>query len=104
MLKTPFKVPALIRNKYFVTTAAFIIWLAFLDRNNMLSQYELTAEVNKMEDQKNFYIENNESTRKESQELLSSMEKLEKFAREKYKMKKDNEDVFLIIPQKGKEE
>ncbi|WP_295127830.1 septum formation initiator family protein [uncultured Chitinophaga sp.] len=104
MFKAPFKVPALVRNKYFVTTAAFIIWLAFLDRNNMISQYQLSAEVNKMEAQKDFYLENNKATRKESQELLSSMEKLEKFAREKYKMKKENEDVFLIIPEKPKEE
>ncbi|UYQ92301.1 septum formation initiator family protein [Chitinophaga horti] len=104
MFKQPFKIPALVRNKYVVTTAAFILWLAFLDRNNMLSQYELTAEVNKMEAQKEFYRENNDATRKESQELLSSMEKLEKFAREQYKMKKDNEDVFLIMPEKPKED
>lgn len=104
MDKKPFKIPAILRNKYFVTAAAFVLWILFLDRNNMIFQYQLSGEVGKMEEQKDFYLENNKSTRKESQELLSSPEKLEKFAREKYKMKKDNEDVFLIIPQKATEE
>lgn len=104
MDKKSFKIPAILRNKYFVTAAAFVLWILFLDRNNMIFQYQLSSEVGKMEEQKDFYLENNKSTRKESQELLSSPEKLEKFAREKYKMKKDNEDVFLIIPQKTTEE
>ncbi|TWW00558.1 septum formation initiator family protein [Chitinophaga pinensis] len=90
------KLPAYMRNKYFVSAAAFFVWLAFIDSKNFLSQYELQTEVNKLEGQKAFFIEEIRKTRKEQQELLSSPEKLEKFAREKYLMKRDNEDLFII--------
>jgi len=90
------KVPAYMRNKYFVSAAAFLIWLAFIDSKNFISQYELQSEVNKLEAQKAFFQDEISKTRKEQQELLSSPEKLEKFAREKYLMKKDDEDLFII--------
>jgi cell division protein FtsB len=54
--------------------------------------------VNKLEEQKEFFIQEIKQTKEEQQELLSSPEKLEKFAREKYYMKKDNEDLFIIAP------
>ena len=88
------------RNKYFVSATAFVIWLAFIDNKNFLSQYELTSEVNKLEDQKTFFTEEIAKTRKEQQELLSSPDKLEKFAREKYLMKKDDEDLFIFTEEK----
>jgi len=84
------------RNKYFVSAAAFLVWLAFIDSKNFISQYELQSEVNKLEAQKTFFQDEISKTRKEQQELLSSPEKLEKFAREKYLMKKDDEDLFII--------
>ncbi|MBP1651852.1 MAG: hypothetical protein H6Q26_2009 [Bacteroidetes bacterium] len=84
------------RNKYFVSAAAFVIWLAFIDSKNFISQYELTSEVNKLEEQKAFFSEEIVKTRKEQEELLSSPDKLEKFAREKYLMKKDDEDLFIF--------
>jgi len=84
------------RNKYFVSAAAFVIWLAFIDSKNFISQYELTSEVNKLESQKSFFMEEIVKTRKEQEELLSSPDKLEKFAREKYLMKKDDEDLFIF--------
>lgn len=84
------------RNKYFVSAAAFVIWLAFIDSKNFISQYELTSEVNKLEEQKAFFSTEIVKTRKEQEELLSSPDKLEKFAREKYLMKKDDEDLFIF--------
>ncbi|WPQ64642.1 septum formation initiator family protein [Chitinophaga sancti] len=88
------------RNKYFVSAAAFVIWLAFIDSKNFISQYELTSEVNKLEEQKAFFSEEIIKTRKEQEELLSSPDKLEKFAREKYLMKKDDEDLFIFTEEK----
>jgi cell division protein DivIC len=93
-------VPAWVRNKYFVSTLAFVIWLLFVDRNNVLSQWELQSEVNKLEGQKDFFKDEIDKTRKEQEELLSSPEKLEKFAREKYLMKKDDEDLFIMTEKK----
>lgn len=88
------------KNKFFIAAVAFVIWLSSMDRNNFLAQYELQSEVNKLEDQKAFFQSEIDQTRKEQQELLSSPEKLEKFAREKYLMKKDDEDLFIITEKK----
>lgn len=90
------RIPVYMRNKYFITAAAFVIWLAFIDSKNFITQYELTSELNKLEDQKSFFQKEISTTRKEQEELLSSPEKLEKFAREKYLMKKDDEDLFIF--------
>lgn len=92
------KLPRYIKNKFFITGLAFVIWIAFLDKTNLMYQYQFQSEVNKLEDQKEFFIKEIRQTREEQQELLSSPEKLEKFAREKYYMKKDNEDLFIISP------
>jgi cell division protein FtsB len=92
------KVPRFLKNKFFIAFAAFIIWIAFLDKTNLMYQYQFQSEVNKLESQKEFFIQEIRQTREEQQELLSSPEKLEKFAREKYYMKKDNEDLFIISP------
>lgn len=89
-------IPAVLRNKYVVSGAAFFIWLMFLDRNNIFIQYQLYSEVREQEAQKAFYKKEIERTRQDQHELLSSPEKLEKFAREKYRMKKDDEDLFII--------
>jgi cell division protein FtsB len=94
------KIPAYMKNKFFIAAVAFVIWLSSMDRNNFLSQYELQSEVNKLEEQKAFFQQEIDQTRKEQQELLSSPEKLEKFAREKYLMKKDDEDLFIITEKK----
>ncbi|SFE28901.1 Septum formation initiator [Chitinophaga sp. CF118] len=88
------------KNKFFIAAVAFVVWLSSMDRNNFLSQYELRSEVNKLEDQKAFFQNEIDQTRKEQEELLSSPEKLEKFAREKYLMKKDDEDLFIITEKK----
>jgi cell division protein FtsB len=90
------KIPAILRNKFVIALTAFVIWLGFLDRNNLLSQYQLQAEVNKLETQKAFFKSEIDKTTEQQRELLSSPEKLEKFAREQYLMKKDNEDLFII--------
>ncbi|WP_298740974.1 septum formation initiator family protein [uncultured Chitinophaga sp.] len=90
------KIPAYLRNKFIIASAAFVIWIGFLDRNNLLSQFQLQSEVNKLESQKAFFRSEIDKTREEQRELLSSPEKLEKFAREQYLMKKDNEDLFII--------
>lgn len=100
--KKRFKVPAWLRNKYIVTGVLFLAWLVFLDSRNFLSQYDLYAEVNQLENQKAFYKQEIDRARQDQFELLSSPEKLEKFAREQYRMKKDDEDLFIVpVPPKA---
>ncbi|MCX2450809.1 septum formation initiator family protein [Pedobacter sp. PLR] len=93
----------LIRNKYFLSVAAFIVWMLFFDRNDMVSQYEFRSEVHKLQEEKDFYEKETAQVKKDLSELSTNLNMAEKFAREKYFMKKDNEDVFVIVKEAPKD-
>ena len=92
----------LIRNKYFIAGIAFLTWMLFFDRNDLMSQYEYRAQLNKLQTEKEFYLKQTEKAVRDLNELTTDKVKLEKFAREKYLMKKKNEDVFVIIKEEAK--
>lgn len=71
--------------------------MMFFDRNDLLSQYEYRSQLNKLKDEKEFYIKETLQVKTDLTELTTNKQRLEKFAREKYLMKKDNEDVYVII-------
>ncbi|MBC7915875.1 MAG: septum formation initiator family protein [Pyrinomonadaceae bacterium] len=91
----------LFSDKYFLITVSFIAWLMFFDRNDLLSQYDYRSQLNKLKDEKAFYITEIDQVKTDLDELTTNKERLEKFAREKYLMKKDNEDVYVIIREKS---
>lgn len=91
------KVPPFVRNIYFVASMAFVVWMAFLDDNNLLTQYRRYSELSSLLEKKEFYIEKTEKTRQEYAELTTNPATQEKFAREHYWMKRDHEDVFVIV-------
>ena len=87
----------LCKNKFFIVTVAFIVWMLFFDKNDLVSQYEYRQQVNTLKEERDFYTKETEKVSKDLDELTSNPQKLEKFAREKYLMKKENEDVFVIV-------
>jgi len=87
----------LFKNKYFLVSLAFWVWMIFFDKNDLFSQYQYHEQVNKLKQERDFYQKETEKVRKDLDELTSNPKMLEKFAREKYFMKKDNEDVFVIV-------
>ena len=91
----------LFKNKFFIITIAFIVWMLFFDKNDLVSQYEYHQQVNNLKQERDFYKSETEKVSKDLDELTSDPEKLEKFAREKYLMKKENEDVFVIVKEKA---
>jgi cell division protein FtsB len=90
----------LVKNKFFLVTMAFLVWMIFFDKNDLFSQYEYRHQVNKLKQERDFYKKETDQVNKELDELTSNPQKLEKFAREKYLMKKENEDVYVIVHQK----
>src|SRR5689334_5501151 len=90
----------LVKNKFFLVTLAFLVWMIFFDRNDLFSQYEYRRQVHKLKEERDFYKKETDQVNKELSELTSNPQQLEKFAREKYLMKKDNEDVFVIVHEK----
>ena len=91
------KLPAFTRNFYFLSTAVFLIWMLFIDSTDFISQYKLSNKLSTLEEQKSYYLEKIEEVKKDREELLSDDKLLEKFAREKYFMKKETEDLFIIV-------
>ena len=91
----------LFKNKFFWVTAAFVVWMIFFDKNDLFSQYQYHQQLSKLKTERDFYIKQTSAVSKDLDELTSNPEKLEKFAREKYLMKKDNEDVFVIVKDKN---
>lgn len=88
---------SIIRNKYILASIAFVIWMLFFDRNDLSTQYEYWSQLKTLNKEKEFYTRETEQVKKDLQELTSNPKQLQKFAREKYLMKKDNEDIFVII-------
>ncbi|PWL38374.1 septum formation initiator [Flagellimonas aquimarina] len=82
-------------NMYVLVLTIFVIWMVFFDTNSLMIHLELRNEVKKLEKQKEF-LQGEINKDKEILEKLSDKGELEKFAREKYYMKKENEEIFLI--------
>ena len=78
----------------------FTLWVALFDRNDLFSQLELRKQVKQLEAEKKYYMTEVEKNKKDLNALLNDPKSLEKFAREKYFMRKDNEDVFVIVKEK----
>ncbi len=80
-----------------VFTILFVAWMLFLDSNDIVSQFKLSSKVKELEDQKAFYLERKEKIQADREELMSNYEMLEKFARERYMMKKKTEDLYVVV-------
>ncbi len=91
------KIPAIFRNKYILTILIFLIWLLLLDSNNLISRYKEIRELHRLRNEKEYYLKKIEIDRQKLQELKTDNESLEKFAREQYRMKKTEEDLYIIL-------
>ena len=93
------KVPNFFKSFFFIFGASFIVWMLFFDSNDFISQYRMSQKLDDLKDEKSYYIEKIEEVNNDRQALLSDQQKLEKFARETYRMKKPTEDVYVVIEQ-----
>jgi len=91
------KLPKPLRNFYFVSIALFIAWMLFLDSNNLISRFQLSSKLRSLENEKEYYEEKIKEVEKDRDELFGDRESLEKFAREKYLMKKESEDIYIVV-------
>lgn len=86
-----------IKNKYLLTVVGLAVWLTFFDRNDIFTQYDLRQQVKKLEAERDYYLHEINANKTAIEELNTNQESLEKFARETYLMKRDNEDIFVIV-------
>jgi len=86
----------IILNKYVVTLVGFFIFLIFFDNHNLISRWETSRKINSMEKEIKFYQSEIDKNKAKMNEMQTSDESLEQYAREQYHLKKDSEDVFII--------
>ncbi len=75
----------------------FVVWMLFFDQESVLVQSKLSKEIRNLEQQKKFYLEEIDKNKASLNILTTDTASLEKYARETYFMKKDNEDVFVVV-------
>ena len=87
----------ILKNKYLLVVVGLFFWLLYFDKNDVFTQFDLITKCKKLNTEKEYYILEIENNKKEITELQTNQKSLETFAREKYLMKRDNEDVFVFV-------
>lgn len=91
------RIPKPLRNRYVFVLVLFFAWMLFFDRHDLLTQWELQSQVNKLEQD----LRNKEVAADHAEEERLQLEvDREKVAREDYYMKKSGEDVFIVVEEK----
>ncbi|GAA4348502.1 hypothetical protein GCM10023185_04490 [Hymenobacter saemangeumensis] len=88
-----------VRSFYFLTGVSFLVWMLVFDSNDLGKQFEIYRKWQELRSEKQYYLDNIEVVKRDRAELMSSPALLEKFARERYLMKRPGEDVFVLVPQ-----
>jgi len=91
------RMPPWMKNKYILTVLVFLVWIILLDPNNLISRVREIRTRNRLENEKEYYMGRIEEDRRKLNELRTSNENLEKYAREQYRMKRPDEDLFIIV-------
>ena len=91
------KWPRWIKHPYLILGLGFLLWMLFFDSEDLITQYRLRNKLNKLEVEKAYYLEQIEKIQQARKGLASNENLLEKFAREKYFMKKKTEDLYVIV-------
>jgi cell division protein FtsB len=90
-------IPSFLKNRYLLTAAGFFVWILFFDSRDLItSHFRERKELNQLEESKKYYEQQIATTKRELDQLKTNPALLEKYAREKYWMKRDNEDLFRI--------
>jgi cell division protein FtsB len=82
-------------NRYVIVLVFFIIWISFIDNTSYMEHRVLNKEIEELEDNKKYY---QEEIKKDDENIkrLKNADEIEKYAREKYYMKRDSEDIYII--------
>src|SRR6185436_12055365 len=89
-------IPAWLKNKYFLSVSAFIVWILFFDPRDVFTQMEHRRELKELQVSKAWYQKEISKESVKNKQLKTNTTKIEKYARDKYLMKRDNEDIFIV--------
>ncbi|MEQ9405771.1 MAG: septum formation initiator family protein [Cyclobacteriaceae bacterium] len=91
------RIPSFVKSFYFLSSLFFVFWLSFIDSNDLFLQGELRTKQSDLLDAREFYEDKIMEVKNDREALLNNSSLLEKIAREKYLMKKDNEDLYILV-------
>ena len=91
------QLPQWVKNPYLLLGLSFLLWMLFFDSEDLVTQYRLRSKLKNLETEKAYYLKQIEKISTDREELASNEDLLEKFAREKYFMKKKTEDLYIIV-------
>ncbi|MEC7752717.1 MULTISPECIES: septum formation initiator family protein [Roseivirga] len=91
------RIPKFLKNYYVLFGLFFVFWMIFIDSNDVLSQFRMASRLNELKAEKEYYLQKKQEVLKDREELSTNKELLEKFAREKYMMRKQSEDLYVIV-------
>lgn len=83
-------------NKYLIVLTGFIVYVVFFDNHNLILRSKMDKKIKELEKEYNYYSDEIKVNKQIINDLQTNDAYLEKFAREKYLMKKDNEEIFII--------
>ena len=90
------KIIPIITNRYFVVSLAFVIWMLFFDQRDFFLQRERKAALEKLEAAKKYYQDEIADTKKQLENIQSNPAAVEKYARERYLLRREGEEVYLF--------
>ena len=90
------KILPYLKNKYILTLLVFFVWILFFDQNNLVDRFISQRQIRQLERDNQYFRDRIRKDSTRMNELKTDNENLEKFAREQYLMKRENEDIFII--------
>ena len=91
------RIPSVFKNKYLVAGVIFLVVMLFFNPITLVSQYNMRKELNGLKKELQFYRDEAQKDSIELSRLLGDSLELEKLGREKYMMKRDSEDIYIIV-------
>jgi len=91
-----------VNNRYTLTFVGFLVWMTFFDRNDFILQHSYRQKLKALRTERDYFEKEIEKNKTTITELFTNSKNLERYARERYFMKKDNEDVFVFVDQDNK--
>ncbi len=92
-----FRIPSLLRNKYFLALLVVLVWLLFFDTHNFIRQWRLQRQLRELQAERDYYREEIMRDSMVIEELEGDPGALERYAREQYHMKREGEDIYIIV-------
>jgi cell division protein DivIC len=89
-------IPAWLKNKYFIAFASFVVIMLFMDKNDLFTTMARNKELRELKESRIYYSNEIQELTTVRDNLMRDPKTIEKYAREKYLMKRDNEDLFVI--------